>query len=65
MLAPLIRSAVDSIDPQAGVDLNQQTMTELVSSSVAKPRFNTILLGTFAIVALVLAAVGIYGVMAH
>lgn len=65
VLAPLIRSALHSIDPQAGVDLNQQTMTELVSASVAKPRFNTILLGTFAVVALLLAAVGIYGVMAH
>ena len=65
VLAPLIRSAVHSVDPEAGVDLNQQTMAELVSASVAKPRFNTILLGTFAVVALLLAAVGIYGVMAH
>ena len=65
MLAPLIRSAVHSVDPEAGVDLNQQTMAELVSASVAKPRFNSILLGAFAGAALLLAAVGIYGVMAH
>lgn len=65
VLAGLIRSAVQSVDPEAGVNLNQQTMSELVSASVAKPRFNTVLLGTFAVVALVLAAVGIYGVMAH
>ena len=65
VLAPLIRSAVHSVDPEAGVDLNQQTLADLVSASVAKPRFNTILLGTFAVVAFLLAAVGIYGVMAH
>jgi putative ABC transport system permease protein len=65
VLATLIRSAVHSVDPEAGVDLNQQTMAGLVSASVAKPRFNTILLGTFAVLALVLAAVGVYGVMAR
>jgi putative ABC transport system permease protein len=65
VLAPLIRSAVHRVDPEAGVNLNQQTMVELVSSSVAKPRLNTMILGAFAAVALVLAAVGIYGVMAH
>ena len=65
LLGPLIRSVVRSVDPEAGVNLNQQTMAELVSASVAKPRFNTFLLAAFAIVALVLATVGIYGVMAH
>ena len=65
LLAALIRSAVRSVDPEAGVDLSQQTMAELVFASVAKPRFNTFLLGAFAIVALALATVGIYGLMAH
>jgi putative ABC transport system permease protein len=65
VLGPLIRSVVRSVDPEAGVNVDQQTMAELVSASVAKPRFNTFLLGAFAIVALVLATVGIYGVVAH
>jgi preprotein translocase subunit Sec61beta len=65
VLAPLIRSAVRSADRQLGVDLSQQTMSELVSASVARPRFNTFVLGAFAVVALVLAIVGVYGVMSH
>ena len=65
MLGPLIRSVVRSVDPEAGVNLNQRTMAELVSASVAQPRFNAFLLGAFAFVALALATVGIYGLMAH
>jgi putative ABC transport system permease protein len=64
-LGPLIRSAVRGIDPQLGVDLNQQTMAELTSASVATPRFNTFVLSAFAAVALALAIVGIYGVLSH
>jgi predicted permease len=65
VLASLIRSVVRDVNPQLGVDLNQQTMSELVSASVARPRFNTFVLGAFAVVALVLAIVGVYGVMSH
>jgi putative ABC transport system permease protein len=65
VLASLIRSVVRDLNPQLGVDLNQRTMSELVSASVARPRFNTFVLGAFAVVALVLAIVGVYGVMSH
>lgn len=65
VLGPRVRSAVRSVDPVLGVDLSQHTMAGLISESVAKPRFNAFVLGAFAIVALALAAVGIYGVMSH
>jgi putative ABC transport system permease protein len=65
VLGPLIRSVVRNVNPQLGVDLNQRTISELVAASVARPRFNTFVLGTFAVVALVLAIVGVYGVMSH
>jgi putative ABC transport system permease protein len=65
LLGSLIRSAVRAVDPQVGADLNQQTIAQLVSESVAKPRLNAFLLAAFAIVALALATVGIYGVMSH
>ena len=64
-LATLIRSAVRDVNTKLGVDLSQRTMSELVSLSVARPRFNTFVLGAFAVVALVLAIVGVYGVMSH
>jgi ABC-type antimicrobial peptide transport system permease subunit len=56
---------VRGVDPRLGLDLSQQTMAEMISASIARPRFNTFVLTAFAIVALTLAAVGIYGVLSH
>jgi putative ABC transport system permease protein len=64
-LGSQVRAAVRSLDPELGVDLNQQSMAELISASVAKPKFNAFVLGAFAVIALVLAAVGIFGVLSH
>jgi predicted permease len=59
-----IRSALHSLDPNiALVDL--QTMGDLESQASARRRFQTSLLTAFALIALVLALVGLYGVMAY
>ena len=63
-LAPALRRAVQAADP--GVTLNQvESMQETLSRAVALPRFDTVLLAAFAVVALLLAALGIYGIMAY
>ncbi|PWU22737.1 MAG: permease [Candidatus Rokuibacteriota bacterium] len=59
-----IRRAVREEDPQIPV-VKLQTMDDVAALSVAGRRFNTMLLVGFAALALVLAAVGIYGLMSH
>lgn len=62
LVGPL-RELVQSIDKDQPVG-NFRTMEEVVSRSVAQPRFLTIILSVFAALALALAAVGVYGVVA-
>jgi ABC-type antimicrobial peptide transport system permease subunit len=63
-LAPRIRSAVGRVDATVPVSPPRLVAT-LVSNSAARARFTVVLLATFALVALSLGAVGIYGVVAY
>ncbi|HEY5950541.1 MAG TPA: ABC transporter permease [Kofleriaceae bacterium] len=63
-LIPAVTRAVAELDPSAPL-FDVRTMDQLMWESVSRPRFLTFLLSCFAFVALLLAAVGIYGVMAH
>jgi putative ABC transport system permease protein len=63
-LVPALHERIWSIDkdqPITGI----QTMDALVASSVAEPRFRTVLFGTFAALGTVLALIGIYGVVSY
>jgi putative ABC transport system permease protein len=63
-MAPVIRTAVAGVDDQQPVGLIRP-MDALIAQSVAPRRLNLLLLSAFALVAVVLTASGLYGVMAY
>jgi len=63
-LEPQIRREIQAVDPNLPV-FDVRTMNEVIEGSLASRRFAAELVGVFAVVALLLASVGIYGLLAY
>src|SRR5205085_9886636 len=59
-----MRDTVKSLDNALPIS-RQRTLEAIAAESVAQPRFRTLLLGLFGLAALLLASIGIYGVMSY
>ena len=63
-IAPALTNAVHAIDPEQAV-LHPTTLGDFMAESISQQRFNMLLLATFAVLALLLAAMGIYSVLSY
>ena len=63
-LVESLRREVWALDPDQPI-AQVTTMDDVLGASVAQPRFNTLVLGLFGVAALLLAAVGIYGLLSY
>ena len=62
-IAASVRSAIHHVNPQQAIS-SIRTLSEVFSGSVAEPRFHLVLLSVFAVLALILSSIGVYGVIA-
>jgi predicted permease len=63
-ILPVVRQKLRELDPSLPIS-TVRTMDEWVSNSAAQPRLNAVLLVVFGVVALLISATGIYGVLAY
>jgi putative ABC transport system permease protein len=63
-MAHAVQAAIHRVDPDQAVS-NVQTMDDIFSDSVARPRFQLVLLLVFAGIAVLLATIGVYGVVSY
>jgi putative ABC transport system permease protein len=59
-----VRRTVQSVDPDAPI-VRVRTMRDVMADSMTRDRFNAVLMAVFAVLAMLLAAIGLYGVMAY
>ncbi len=63
-LEAAVRTAIHAVDPGAAIS-RMMPMNDVIAESLGQPRFYLALLGVFAVVAIVLAVAGLYGVMSY